>query len=357
MQAGSPKTAIELLEKGANPFQRAFVTTGKLRRPKRSAKYRYSSEISVNGISPIFAPLVQNSSPYLEYSSVSSEKKSDEDEEIYPFNVDLLNKVFSCTISPVVDAIPASQCFPEIVLQEIMTIICEETNFKSQSLIKTTFGPIDLATLVFGKQSAGLQQMCIRVIMYSVFFTQCAKKSLEFIAKLNGKTIISEEEMNKRVENFGSCENWDNEDTKNSNNDNQQTENSEEKVENHGNLDNADSNNQETDISEENIKERTENPGNCNNGDTENSGNDSQEIEHSEEKMDKRMENPGNWSNGDTKSSNNNNNEETESSEGKNSEKMEDTETDIDSDDREFIVVEDLNNISQWNVVMELDRT
>jgi hypothetical protein len=165
MQAGSPQVAVTLLEKGANPAPRASVVTGVLHGLIRLEKLTFPRELTQNGVSSMFAALLQDSTPNLRYSSVRV-ITAGSSEHIFPFNVDLLDKVFSCTISPVVDTLPSEQCFPGAVVQELMSLVSEETTFQLQS----SSVPQNLA-LIFGKLSAGLQQMCVRVILKSVFFT------------------------------------------------------------------------------------------------------------------------------------------------------------------------------------------
>jgi hypothetical protein len=76
--------------------------------------------------------------------------KFDFNEAPYPFDVHLLNKVFSCAISSVVDNTAVSKFFPQSVLVEIGKIIRGEKQFPFDSL-SSAIEPQDMVILVFGK--------------------------------------------------------------------------------------------------------------------------------------------------------------------------------------------------------------
>lgn len=173
MLAGSPTVAIELLHRGASPAPRAVISISECHRVSRNLEIDASRpwEIAVNGVSAILAPLLQDSSPYVRHTAVYVGSKFDFNEAPHPFDVHLLNKVFSCAISPVVDNTAVSQCFPQSVLVEIEKIICDETQF-AFDLLSSAIELQDMVILLFGNLSAGLQQLCVRRIIDHVFFTQ-----------------------------------------------------------------------------------------------------------------------------------------------------------------------------------------
>jgi hypothetical protein len=171
MLAGSPTIATELLHRGASPAPRAIITTAKWYRYGKLGNYQFIQQSAINGVSAILAPLLQDSSPYVRHRAAYLSSKFDFSEEPHPFHVHLLDKVFSCAISPVVDN-TASACFPQTVLDEVEKIICEETLFAYDSLLLSAIKPQDVMILMFGKLSAGLQQLCVRQIIDHVFFTK-----------------------------------------------------------------------------------------------------------------------------------------------------------------------------------------
>lgn len=177
MLAGSPTVATELLHRGANPAPRAIISVSKGYRLSRTLEIDVSRpwKMAVNGISAILAPLLQDSSPYLRHTAAYVGSKFDFSETPYPFDVHLLNKVFSCAISPVVDHTAVSECFPQSVLVEIEKIICGETHFAFHSH-SSAVEPQDMVKLLFGNLRAGLQQLCVRRIIDHVFFTQPPRK-------------------------------------------------------------------------------------------------------------------------------------------------------------------------------------
>ena len=93
----------------------------------------------------------------------------------YPFDVHLLNKVFSCAFSPVVDNTAVNKFFPQSVLVEIEKIIRGETQFPFDSL-SSAIETQDMVILVFGNLTTGLQQFCVRRITDHVFCTLPAFK-------------------------------------------------------------------------------------------------------------------------------------------------------------------------------------
>jgi hypothetical protein len=175
MIAGSPTVAIELLHQGASPTPRAMISIAKWNRMSKIGGLPYTQEIALNGISAVLAPLLQDSSPYVRHTAVCVNSKFDINEAAYPFHVHLLNKVFSCVVSPVVDSKAVSECFPETVLHEVKKIAYEETQFAFHSF-SSPIEPQDAVIFMFGKLSAGLQQLCVRQIMDHIFFTQDPRK-------------------------------------------------------------------------------------------------------------------------------------------------------------------------------------
>jgi hypothetical protein len=171
MFAGSPTVATELLHQGASPTPPAIVT--KLHNVSKIGRLPFSQEI--NGVSAILAPLLQDSSPYVRHTAAYVSSEFDI-EAPYPFHVHLLDRVFSCAISPVVDSTAVSECFPETVLDEVEKIVHEETQFAFDSFSSPAFKPQDVVIFMFGKLSAGLQQLCVRQIMDHIFFTQDPRK-------------------------------------------------------------------------------------------------------------------------------------------------------------------------------------
>jgi hypothetical protein len=97
--------------------------------------------------------------------------KFDFNEASYPFEVHLMNKVFSCAISPVVDNTAVSKLFPQSVLFEIEKIIRDEKQFPFDSL-SSAIEPQEMVILVFGNLRAGLQQLCVCRIIDHVCFTR-----------------------------------------------------------------------------------------------------------------------------------------------------------------------------------------
>ncbi|XP_021932078.1 uncharacterized protein LOC110835799 isoform X2 [Zootermopsis nevadensis] len=199
MFAGSPIVATELLHQGASHAPRAIIGTTKL----------FTEVGAVTGVSAMLAPLLQDSLPYVRHGSVYLMSKLEFSRNVYSFHVHLLDKVFSCAISPVVDNTAVSECFPQVVLDEIETIIHEETHFSFDSLQLSAIRPQDVMILMFGKLSAGLQQLCVRQIIDHIFFTTDLCKSMELIAKLKGKKLIVQKE--KKIP-----ENWDENEKKDS---------------------------------------------------------------------------------------------------------------------------------------------
>lgn len=175
MLAGSPRVATELLHQGASPTPRAIISIAKWHKISKIGGLPYTQEIAINGISAILAPLLQDSSPYVRHTAAVS-SKFDINEAPYSFHVDLLDKVFSCAISPVVDSIAVYECFPETVLDEVEKIVHEETQFPFDSFSSPGIKPQDAVTFMFGKLSAGLQQLCVRQIIDHIFFTQDPRK-------------------------------------------------------------------------------------------------------------------------------------------------------------------------------------
>jgi hypothetical protein len=177
MLAGSPTVATELLHRGADPTPHAILSISKGYRLSRTFEIDVSRswKMAVFGISAILAPLLQDSSPYVRHTAVYVGSKFDFNEAPYPFDVHLLNKVFSCAVSPVVDNTAVSDCFPPSVLVEIENIICGETHFAFHSH-SSAVEPQDMVKLLFGSLRAGLQQLCVRRIIDHVFFTQPPRK-------------------------------------------------------------------------------------------------------------------------------------------------------------------------------------
>ena len=169
MLAGSPTVATELLHLGAHPAPRATIRISKYYSLFRNV------ETAFRGVPAILAPLLQDSSPYVQHTAAYVDSKFDFNEAPYPFDIHLLNKVFSCAISPVVDNTAVSKCFPPTVLFEIEKVIQCETQFPFDSL-SSAIEPQDMAILVFGNLRAGLQQLCVRRIIDHVFFTQSPRK-------------------------------------------------------------------------------------------------------------------------------------------------------------------------------------
>jgi hypothetical protein len=165
MLAGSPTVATELLLRGADPTPCAAISISMCHHVSRTW------EIAVSGISAILAPLLQDSSPYVRHTAAYVGSKFDFNKAPYPFDVHLLNKVFSCAISPVVDNTAVSQCFPQRVLVEIEKVIHIASQFSLDSL-SSAIELQDMVILLFGNLSAGLQQLCVRRIIDHVFFAQ-----------------------------------------------------------------------------------------------------------------------------------------------------------------------------------------
>jgi hypothetical protein len=172
MFSGSPTIATELLHQGASPDPRATVISAKWNRVGRPGNHSSTEEIAISGVSAILLPLLQDSSPYLRHRAAYLSLKPDVSEALYPFHVHLLDKVFSCTISPVVDNTSVHECFSQAVLDEIENIINEETQFAFDSLLLSAIKPQDVMILMFGKLGSGLQQLCVRRIIDLVFFTK-----------------------------------------------------------------------------------------------------------------------------------------------------------------------------------------
>jgi hypothetical protein len=176
MFAGSPTVAIELLHQGASPAPRAIITVAKWYQVSSHVEHLCTREIAINGVSAILAPLLKDSSPYVRHTAAYESSKFDVNESLHPFHVHLLDKVFSCVISPVVDNTAVSECFPQTVLDEVERIVFEETQFAFDSLLSSAIKPQDVMMLMFGKSSAGLQQLCVRQIISHVFFAQHPRK-------------------------------------------------------------------------------------------------------------------------------------------------------------------------------------
>jgi hypothetical protein len=176
MLAGSPTVAIELLRQGASPTPRANISIAKWHRVSKIGRLPYTQQIAINGVSAILAPLLQDSSPYVRHATVYVSSKFDINEAPYSFHVHLLNKVFSCAVSPVVDSKAVSECFSETVLREVKKIVYEETQFEFDSFSSPAIEPQDVVVFMFGKLSAGLQQLCVRQIIDHIFFTQDPRK-------------------------------------------------------------------------------------------------------------------------------------------------------------------------------------
>ncbi|XP_021919173.1 uncharacterized protein LOC110829602 isoform X1 [Zootermopsis nevadensis] len=194
MFAGSPTVATELLHRGASPAPRAKIAAANSFRCSDLVNRQFAEERAVSAVSAMLAPLLQDSSPYLRHRSVCLFHNFEFSRNLYPFHVQLLDKVFSCAISPVVDNTAVSQCFPQVVLDEIEKFIHEETHFSFDSLQLSAIRPQDVMILMFGKLSAGLQQLCVRKIIDHIFFTTDIRKSMELIAKLKGQKLIVQKE-------------------------------------------------------------------------------------------------------------------------------------------------------------------
>ncbi|PNF21781.1 hypothetical protein B7P43_G08442 [Cryptotermes secundus] len=202
MLAGSPRVATELLHQGASLTPRAIISIAEWHKVSKIGGLPYTQEITVNGISAVLAPLLQDSSSYVRHTAAYVSSKFRIDQAPYSFNVDLLDKVFSNAISPVVDSTAVYKCFPEPVLDEVKKILNEETQFPFDSFSSPGIKPQDAVIFMFGKLSAGLQQLCVRQIIGHIFFTQDPRKSLELVAKLQGKMLVARKEKEKP-------ENWD----------------------------------------------------------------------------------------------------------------------------------------------------
>lgn len=176
MLAGSPRVATELLHQGASPTPRAIISIAKWHHVSKIGGLPYTQEIAINGISAILAPLLQDSSPYVRHTAAHVNSKFDINEAPYSFHVHLLDKVFSCAVSPVVDSTAVYECFPETVLDEVKKIVHEETQFPFESFSSPGIKPQDAVIFMFGKLSAGLQQLCVRKIIDHIFFTQAPRK-------------------------------------------------------------------------------------------------------------------------------------------------------------------------------------
>jgi hypothetical protein len=120
--------------------------------------------IAVNGVSAILAPLPQNSSPYVRHAAAYVCSKF-----VMRHHIHLLNKMFSCAISTVVDNTALSKFFPQSVLVEIEKKILGETEFAFDSL-SSAIESQEMVIFVFGNLRAGLQQLCVCRIIDYVFF-------------------------------------------------------------------------------------------------------------------------------------------------------------------------------------------
>jgi hypothetical protein len=176
MLAGSPTVATWLLHQGANPAPRAVISPAKWYHYSNTGIHQYIERPATSGVSAILAPLLQDSSPYVRHRAAYLSSKFDFSEDLYPFHVHLLDKVFSCAISPVVDSTAVSKCLPQTVLDEVGKIIREETAFAFDSLLLSAIKPQDVVILMFGKLSSGLQQLCVQRIIDNVFFTKDPRK-------------------------------------------------------------------------------------------------------------------------------------------------------------------------------------
>ncbi|GLH07238.1 Uncharacterized protein GBIM_12748 [Gryllus bimaculatus] len=183
MLAGSPQLAIELLERGADPTPRATVACGKWHRGKKYL-YSYARETVKSGLSAIFAPLLQNSSPYLHYATACQTTLPGYEFQTCDFNIDLFNKVMSSAVYPVIDSTYFCECFPEKILLELQSVLESETKFNMDAMVPQALKHDDVAVLMFGNVKAGLQQLCVRRIIHRVFFEKTPRAASELIGKL-----------------------------------------------------------------------------------------------------------------------------------------------------------------------------
>jgi hypothetical protein len=123
--------ATELFHLSANPIPRAVISISNCYNLSRKLGTDVSRplKIAVNGVSAIIAPLLQDSPPYVQHTPAYVGSKFDFSEAPNPFDVHLLNKVFSCAISPVVDSTAVSKFFPQSVIFENEKIICGIKSF------------------------------------------------------------------------------------------------------------------------------------------------------------------------------------------------------------------------------------
>ncbi|XP_067015239.2 uncharacterized protein [Anabrus simplex] len=138
MLAGSPRIAVNLIRRGAGLTDQAIIL------PKCGASLT---------VSPIFAPLIQNSVLNMDvHGNISLQQF---------FSVTQLNKVMSCSVFPVVDCTDICGS----IISELETLLSSRTRFPMEELISNEINREDVAVLMLGYVKCGLQQLCVRKIV------------------------------------------------------------------------------------------------------------------------------------------------------------------------------------------------
>ncbi|XP_067015244.2 uncharacterized protein [Anabrus simplex] len=138
MLAGSPRIAVNLIHRGASAAVQAVIDTAR------------AGDAT---ISPVFAPLVQNSVLYADLHGTRSLHPS--------FSVTDLNKVMSCSVFPVVECTDICGS----VLSELYPLLSSRTKFPMEVLANGVIPQEDVAVLMLGYVKCGLQQLCVRKIV------------------------------------------------------------------------------------------------------------------------------------------------------------------------------------------------
>ncbi|XP_049787803.1 uncharacterized protein LOC126191107 isoform X1 [Schistocerca cancellata] len=213
MLAGSPQLAMDLLHRGADPGHRAKVYAARWHRlPSADQTNRLLGvEATSNGVSALYAPLLQQSSPYINHSSVFTHSRLESIERPLPFNVNLMNKVMACAVYPVVDNTYTSELFTPNVLEELEKLLSSETKFDAQEMLLKGITMQEIGILLFGHVKAGLQQLCVRQILHHILFEKPLAQAFELLTNLKGAEDETKEEMKTAVTvpAVDAIENWD----------------------------------------------------------------------------------------------------------------------------------------------------
>ncbi|XP_067001225.2 uncharacterized protein [Anabrus simplex] len=194
MLSGSPRVAMELLKKGADPSPRALVSQGGW---YRGGKYIRTLTAGLPwAVSAIFAPLLGNSAPYIHFGCVTNSPREFIPEDLYEFNIDLFNKVLSYALCPIIDdsEVVFFECSPELLL-ELERLLESQTYFTLAQLESPMRKIEDISVLLFGKLKAGLQQMCIQRILRCIL--ENSDTFLQVVQEVKNRVKYQEDTDNK----------------------------------------------------------------------------------------------------------------------------------------------------------------